>query len=395
VLAQSRAVPGVLAYRMDSDEDSVLVVFNSADTPALLDNLEVKATPGEVLKPLFAIAGEAPRAQLDASARLALVLPARSGYVFALRGNERAPAPAASALRWTGSPPQRVEGDFVLSGTAPSGEALQLVSDGDLAHAQATKAGKDGRWTARIDTSAMIDPAIPHRVVAWSHSTASASPPIEFRVSPHWVTALDVDDPAGDDRGPTGTYLYPTDPSWAMRPLDIRHVRVETAGGALRVSVGMCALSTAWNPPNGFDHVAFNLYIELPGEAGAGATAMPMQRGQLPPGMHWHRRLRVNGWTNALFSELGAGPDADGTSLSPAASLQVDAATNTVSFTLPASALGRRKDLAGAKLYLSTWDYDGGYRELAAEPAGMRFGGNRGEGARWMDDTAVLALPSR
>jgi hypothetical protein len=373
----------------------MLVVFNSADTPALLDNLDVRGNASEVLKPLFAIAGEAPRARLDGSAHLALELPARSGYVFALRGNDAAPAPVASAIRLTTAPPQPVERDFALSGTARAGERLQLVSDGDLAHAQEVKAGRDGRWAGKVDTSAMIDPAIPHRVVAWSHSAQSASAPIEFHVSPHWATALEVDDPAGDDQGPTGDYRYPTDPSWAMRPLDIRHVRVETAGGALRVSVRMSALGSAWNPPNGFDHVAFNLYIELPGEAGAGATAMPMQHGQLPPGMRWHRRLRVNGWTNALFSSAGAGADADGTPLSPAAALEVDAANRTVTFTLPASALGRRRDLAGAKLYLSTWDYDGGYRELAAAPAGMRFGGNGGTGALWMDDTAVLALPSR
>jgi hypothetical protein len=181
-----------------------------------------------------------------------------------------------------------------------------------------------------------------------------------------------------------------------MHPLDIRNVRVESAGGALRVSVRMASISTAWNPPNGFDHVAFNLFIELPGEGG-GATAMPMQHGDVPEGFRWQGRLRVNGWTNALFAAQGASADADGTPVTPAAALAVDAAARTVTFTLAASALGNRKDLAGARLYLNTWDYDGGYRPLDPEPAGAHFGGGRPGQASplWMDATGVIELPSR
>jgi glycosidase len=397
VLAQSRAGPGVLAYRMDSEEGAVLVVFNSADAPALLDNLDVGGQPGDMLAPLFSISAPAPSAHLHfATGRLNLVLPARSGYVWSLRGNERIGGPEAppAMIRITQVPSALVQGDFELSGTARAGDRLQLVADGDLAHAQSIQVDKRGRWRATVDTSGMIDPSIPHRVVAWSASEAEPSAPVEFRVSPHWRTLLEVDDPAGDDTGPGGTYVYPTDPTWANHPLDIRHVRVEGAGGALRISVRMARLSTAWNPPNGFDHVAFNLYLQLPGETDS-ATAMPMQHAELPAGMRWQRRLRVNGWTNALFSSAGASAEHDGTPLSPAASLQVDAATNTVTFTLPASALGRHPDLAGAKLYLTTWDYDGGYRELAPAPAGMRFGGAPGAAPLWMDDSGVLTLPSR
>jgi hypothetical protein len=158
----------------------------------------------------------------------------------------------------------------------------------------------------------------------------------------------------------------------------------------------MSSLSTAWNPPNGFDHIAFNLFIELPGEGG-GATAMPMQHGSLPAGMQWHRRLRVHGWTNALFAAPGANAEADGTPVTPAAGLAVDPASETVTFTIAASALGNRKDLAGARLYLNTWDYDGGYRPLDPSPAGAHFGGGRpGESTPlWMDATGVIELPSR
>src|SRR5205085_1881479 len=214
----------------------------------------------------------------------------------------------------------------------------------------------------------LIDPAIRHRLVAWSPATGEASAPASFAVTPQWKVVAEIEDPAGDDTGAGGRYVYPTDPSWATRPLDIRGLKLETAGGALRVSVRMAALSQAWNPPNGFDHVAFNLFVELPGDSEPGARAMPMQNSEMPEGMRWQRRLRVHGWTNALFSAQGAGAQADGTPLSPAATIGVDAANATVSFTLAASALGNRKDLSGVRVLLNTWDYDGGYRPLAPKP---------------------------
>jgi len=51
--------------------------------------------------------------------------------------------------------------------------------------------------------------------------------------------------------------------------------------------------------------------------------------------------------------------------------------------------------LAGARIYASTWDFDGGFRPLAPQAGGGSFGG--GDGARdplVMDETAVIALPA-
>ncbi|MBA2239049.1 MAG: hypothetical protein H0W24_10200 [Lysobacter sp.] len=52
--------------------------------------------------------------------------------------------------------------------------------------------------------------------------------------------------------------------------------------------------------------------------------------------------------------------------------------------------------LAGAKLYINTWDYDGGYRPLTAQAQSAGFGG--GDGASEpliLDDTPVIELPAR
>ena len=155
----------------------------------------------------------------------------------------------------------------------------------------------------------------------------------------------------------------------------------------------MAAISTTWNPPNGFDHVAFNVFLQLRGRLATAASAMPMQHASVPAGMHWNLRLRAHGWTNALFAAIGASADADGAAASPAPVIAVDRAANTVSFTFSPEALGAAS-LSGAKIYAATWDYDSGYRPLLAEPAGSRFGGGDGErDPLIMDDTPVITLP--
>ena len=395
VLADNPAGPGVLAYRMSAGDESVLVLFNSADTPMLLDNLELDLPAGTRLRKLFALDAAAADAVVGANGRLSLELPARGGRVYALPAAPASadePPEAKAALTMQALAGEQVEGDFEVQGSAPRNARLLLVADGDLARAREVSVAADGRWRARVDTGTMIDPAVRHRVVAWSPGTGEVSAPAAFVVAPKWSLATEVEDPAGDDRGAQGKYAYPTDAGWDAHPLDIRHVRVETAGGALRVSVRMASISTAWNPPNGFDHVAFNLFVELPGQA-AGATAMPLQHDALPGGMRWHRRLRAHGWSNALCSSTGAASEADGASTAPSAAIHVDAATSTVIFTLAAGALGNLPSLSGARLYLNTWDYDGGFRPLEPAPAGMRFGGGQAGDPLWMDATPVLVLP--
>jgi hypothetical protein len=283
-----------------------------------------------------------------------------------------------------------VHDDFEVGGGAMGVSRILLVADGDLAHARAVPVRR-GRWRARVDTAAMIDPAIVHRLVAWSPQGATASAARGFRVERAWRLLAEADDPAGDDTGPRGTYRYPTD--WTARTLDLRHVRVEGSGGALRVTLTLAATSTLWNPANGFDHVAVNLYLARPGDQGAGVAAMPLQNDVLPGGLRWTRRLRAHGWSNALFAAEGAGPANDGTPTGPAAAIAVDPAARTLQFTLSPAALGG-EPLSGARVFVTTWDYDGGYRALQAEPAGSIFGG--GDGARdplWMDASPVLVLP--
>lgn len=392
VLRASAAGPGPLAYATRDGEDVALVAFNTATGATLLDNMETGLAPGTVLRGQFAIDGECPDLVVGSDGTVSLPMPPRAGYAWIATPERRVlPAPRA-ALHLAPITPTPHAGDVPLEGRAQGVESLRIVVDGDLVHATRVHPDRDGRWRARVDTGAMVDPAVAHDVVAWDEASGTASPRRTFRVARAWRLLSEVEDPLGDDAGPTGRYRYPTDAGYAAHPGDITRVRVLGAGGALRIELQMRAITTPWNPPNGFDHVAFTVFIEMPGR-GAGARAMPQQHAQLPQDMRWHYRLRAHGWSNALFKAEGADAAREGTAATPAASLGVDAGTRTIVFTLPASALGRPPSLAGVRVYATTWDFDGGYRALAPTAGPHAFGGGGGEDPRVMDDTAVIALP--
>jgi hypothetical protein len=274
--------------------------------------------------------------------------------------------------------------------------------DGDLAGATVVRADAQGRFRGRVaaGTLGTAGQGGAHRVTAFvatpqpggaggegahgAHGGDGVASSRAFRVERRWRLLADVEDPAGDDRGPAGLYTYPTDPTWGdNRQMDLRHVQVFESAGALRLDLRMHRVTRTWNPANGFDHVAFTIFIELPGAPG-GATVMPHQQATLPQAMRWHLRLRAHGWSNALFHAAGAAAEAEGTPVSPAAEIAVDSATHTVRFTVPAAALAR----AGA-----TWDYDGGYRALAPQAAPHGMGGGDATAPRVMDSSGPILLP--
>ncbi len=396
LLAANAAQPGALAWRMaqPGGRETMFVVFNTAEHDALLPQLDTGQPAGSVLRGVYGLAGRPADVVVGAGGRVTLALAPRSGQVWL--------AAAGRVASWAARVPTlelaagaRFNGDFEVSGQAAGRNDLRLVVDGDLAAATPVQPEVGGRWRARLDTAAMIDPDVRHSVTVWAPQGVAATPR-EFSVGRDWRLVADVEDPAGDDHGPAGihgSYTYPLDPGFgAHRQADLKRVRVATAGGALRIELQMNEITRPWNPPHGFDHVAFTIFIELPGRDG-GARAMPLQNAELPDGMRWHLRLRAHGFSNVLFASEGASAVNEGTPVAPAATIRTDAAAGTVSFTLPASVLGRPATLSGARLYVTTWDYDSGYRALAPEAGPFTFGGGPADGPKVMDASAVITLP--
>lgn len=400
VLFANPATPGAIAWRMswrsESGTEDAIVAFNTADHPTLVDALDTQLPRGTVLRPLYGLSAPAPTLAIGPRA-LALRLPPRSAWVWrAEPGAAEEPDvdPVATSVDIVlDPPPARVEGDLALSGQASGATSVQIMVDGDLASARTVPVGRDGRWRTTVRTDDMIDPRVSHRVVAWDPVSRTASSAHRFEVARMWAPVVAVSDPVGDDVGPNGRYVYPIGEGdgWRKhRPGDLLGATVERSGGALRLRFKLRTLMSEWNPLLGFDHLALSVFIELPGRDG-GVAALPHQNATLPEGMRWHRRLRTYGWSNAFFVSDGASATADGTVAATAARLEVDRATNTLIYTLPARALGE-VDFAGARIYAATWDYDGGFRPLAPEASGNTFGGGAADGAKVMDDL-MIRLP--
>jgi glycosidase len=394
VLAENAAGSGALAWSMSDGEQSLIIVLNSADHEILLADVESGLSAGTRLQALFAIDGSPESLAVAANGRLTMRLPAHSGSVWKVAGKSEAAADSSTVIDIDPLAKDVIDGDLALSGMARGLKHLRLVVDGNLDNAAAVNVDRDGRWHALLDTAEFVDPALEHRVVAWSDRPSAISSPTRFTVRRQWQDRIHVDDPANDDHGPTGKYVYPTDPAWSQhRPLDLRGVGIATSGGSLRVTLEMRELMDVWNPPNGFDHLAATVFLELPGREG-GSTLMPLQNSVLPDSMRWHYRLRAGGWSTSLFSATGASSLNEGTPVAADVDVQVDRAGHTLTFTLPAAAIGRPNSLKGARLYITTWDYDGGYRPLDVKPDRHTFGGAQSVDApRIMDDIGPVILP--
>jgi len=59
---------------------------------------------------------------------------------------------------------------------------------------------------------------------------------------------------------------------------------------------------------------------------------------------------------------------------------------------LPAAAFGPGGAGPGTRVWVTTWDYDGGYRALQAQPAPFAIGG-AASGPKVMDSSRVIVLP--
>lgn len=403
IIEAQAAGPGVIAWRMRWGREAALVVMNTADTPALLAGLPTGAAAGSRLEPLLALDGAAEAVQVDRAGRLTRALPARGGWVWRLptaAASTSASSPVAATVAGPRIERLRAAADGLhatVAGRAPPGRRLQLVVDGRLDLARETVADEQGRWQLRLGPRELDSrgvapdgPGVRLQLHAWLPDEAVASPPRTLALQRPWTVAADVTDPAGDDHGRDGRTLYPTDRGWgANRQLDLRRVQVWRAGGALRITLTMAGLTQGWNPPHGFDRVVFTMFFAAPGRDD-GASVMPGQDGELPGGQRWHWRLRAHGWSNAWFGHEGADAVVEGRSLSPGAALSADLARRTVTFSLPATAFGPDGAPPGLRLWINTWDYDGGYRARAGEAGPYTFGG--GPGPKVMDEAGPIVV---
>ncbi len=381
-VADDASGPGLLAWRMHVEgSPDVLVVMNTSDSPRLITDVVMR----EVMT------SWSPALGTNSSARYVdgAVMGGKESWVFVEN---------ASSVRVIGATPSGLRVDKLdpaapLSGVVRiggSGPATHIVVDGRVDEAIAVTRDGD-RWFAMLDTSSMTDASLEHRVVAWNRDAGTASSSQRFRAASSWKLLTSVSDPIGDDHGPLQRYTYPSGEDWVgVHAGDIKGLNVLRAGNRLRVEVDMREISTAWNPSNGFDHVSLQLYLDVPGIASARSASSMEQRGALPDGMQWNRMLRIHGWSNGLYSVDDSGAFLG---LSETAKISVDRVRSRITMDFSASSLGSPSSLDGLKLWLNTWDFDGGLRPLTPVATPGSFGGGQSDAdPLWLDSVGPVLI---
>jgi hypothetical protein len=392
-LAGAAAGPGPLVYRLDGDRERALVLMNSADEESILAGLDTGLPPGAMLNALFSRGMPPRRLQVGEGGRLSLNLPARAVMVLKSSGEIAPVAAVRGRISVDGFVDKTVlTGLTTVHGASEGVEGVLLIVDGRVSRAIPARMEGNGRWTADFDASTLADGE--HSLLAVSRSRMppfSAAHP--FSVSVPWTLAKKIEDPIGDDRGPSGAYVYPTSSGFQGRA-DIQSVSLYRRGAGAKLVIKMAhGLSDAWNPPFGFDHVCFDVYVHFPGLAPKGLADLPRLNARMPEGVKWNYAAFLGGWKVALYSADGATKAAFGPQVQPAPSVVANKAEGTVSVSFDLDAFKGVTSFDGARFYITTWDYDGVEgtpRPLAPKPADFVFGGGQPSDPRVMDDVPLF-----
>jgi hypothetical protein len=358
----------------------VLVLLNTADQPVLVAGLASGFTPGAELRALHAEQPPAVTPRVGPGGLVQAVLPARCALVLAPTGAVVPPPDPPIAISVTTPVEgQTFTGDVTVQGTVSGPQAasvtrVRLVVDDYVNAAVNVPVAGDGSFSVVLPVSEYPVGVSRHSLAFFHPETQVASGRARFTTDVAFVgTIVSVDDPQGDDTGPTGAYLYPTDPTFG-RQMDVVGLTAEVGVTTLSLKVKMAEWSTVWNPSLGFDHVCFNLFFELPGSAGV--SFLPKLDATAPPGFAWSLDQFTYGWSNAMYRSAGATETSYGASTA-APQVSVDEPNRTVIFKYSRTAYGLAS-WSGVRVYLTTWDFDGIqaiFRPLDAAPGPFTLGG--------------------
>lgn len=395
VLYDSHAGAGPFAYRRTLEGASVLVLMNTSTEKVLVNDLDTKLPAGTVLEVLHA-EKDFPVPPVGAGGRLRLELPARAVLVARASAQQQTPpAPTATLTVATALEGQTFQGDVTVTGTVtPANTPLRMVVDDSLDRATPVSIAADGTWTAVLPVSSFPNGVHGHTVSFYAPFAQAASPRYHFTSDTAFQgETYTYDDPTGDDTGPRGTYTYPQDATFRHQ-MDIDGVTLEVGATVMNLKIHMADWSKSWNPSNGFDHVAFNVYLALPGSTGT--SVMPRLSATTPDGFAWTYTHFAFGWESVkTTTSSGASATAYGPTASWNPKLTADEGTKTVTFTYDRTALGLAS-WSGVKLYVATWDYDGigaAFRELTPAGGQWAMGGGATTDPKVMDDLAPITVP--
>lgn len=395
LLQDSDLGSGILAFSRQYEGEKAIIIFNTAEEGILLSNLKTDLTPGTKLNLIHGFHFSR-SLMVGKDGWLTVEMPRRSAGIFLVAENDESTDVGSLEAALS----EDISGEVFLSDIVLSGRIKNLtiphylVIDGKLGSALPLEPAEDGVWNIKIPLSRFPFGKSEHSISIYSPEQELSSPIVVFHTDVKIQgEQISISDPANDDRGPNGNYTKPGDSSYGNQ-MDIREVSVTALGANLQLELTMADLSEIWLPPNGFDHVLFHVFVDLPDSEGS--DYIPMLNAGTPEGFKWDYTAYVAGWNSAYYSSEGASKENYGTKLSTSPSIKVDKESKKIIFQFSPEALGNPESLTGAKVYVTTWDCnggEGGYRAITEEGGAWKFGGSGSENpVRIMDDTEIIEI---
>jgi glycosidase len=390
VVAQNENRAGIFAYTRSYKKENLLVLFNTASHDLLSTGIDLGLPAGLSMPVLFGTHNLADAYTIDKNGKLSVALPANSALVLDISGKPSKSTLSRGFASFGFLASKPLTADQIIKGTisSPDITELKLVIDGNLDKALDIAISENGK------TFKATLPIEYFPVGETDHVYAIYSPELETATSEQsFKTFVEISaeetisqmmDPEGDDTGAG----YPLDTSFADRQMDILNVTVARSDLYLDVIIQPKATTVYWSPTNKFDHVRYHLMFDLP-NFDYNETVMPFVQADMPAGTSWDLMAAVDGWSNAVYWAKDAGLEAYGTSASPAPAIKVDSKTGEIKLRFDASLFGKTKEIAGAKLYITTWDYDGVgglYRAISPEGGQYTMTGEDPSAPLIMDD---------
>jgi len=342
--AVERASPGcgLFAYSMTWRDETCLAVFNTAPD-AMFYELPADFSAQEVL-----LSSEG---RTTAPRSLAL---APESYLL-IKG-QRIPAaatPAGPGLELRSCPAGAIKGTLSLG--------LNLENPEEVAELCLLADDNYGRRIRLPDLSSdfSLDTAAlgngPHTIALLAATKAGnhiLSKPVALTVRNPYRLLAKAKVPASQKSGLSRKLHAPADPSYGGQ-LSLEQVSAHTSGRDLQLRLRMASVTNDWNPPHGYDHVYFSVFLDFPGQPGR--KFFP-KLGYFRDDFEFNAGFLLYGWGLRSFGAEDSTPEAYGAPLLGDVTDQADLKKRLITFTFSNRFFDSLKTFAGVKVFISTWD---------------------------------------
>jgi len=382
VLLSEKRGAGLLVYTLKCEEEELFIVLNTANDPRIA-NFKTNYEPGTTLEPIYNFSGgvSTPLVVKDGG-YVSLRIPARTLTVFGISTEKSELYKPNTTISLNLSDGEKITALKEITGTT-NAKAVYVYIDRKVEN-EIKIEPTDGKFAFTIDPF-KLDPGehvLLVRAVGKNVKDTVYTDEIRFIVELEKKSLAETKDPFDDDIGFTGTYVYPTDATF-KRQMDIVEAKVESIGNTLVISIKPRDLTKTWGPPNGFDHVTYQIFIDDPTKKGTGV--LPLQNYEFD-NWDWDWEVFATGWSSAIYTSQGASKDRFGTQIG---SPEVFVEDGWVKIIIKGDWLGNPSSFEGWTIYVTSWDYDGienKFRPLQQEPKAYIMGGGNPTDPLIMDD---------